>query len=100
LSMQLGVMPIVSTAGALPEFQPPDCPPVGVDDVAGLAAAFDKLSDPHTAAQYGAAAASHYTQHFTIGQSADGLLDVLTEVLAARWVAADGRPALSSPNPA
>ncbi|HME79817.1 MAG TPA: glycosyltransferase, partial [Mycobacterium sp.] len=37
LSMQLGVTPIVSTAGGLPEFQPPGCPPVGVDDVAGLA---------------------------------------------------------------
>ena len=46
LSMQLGVTPIVSTAGGLPEFQPPGCPPVGVDDVAGLATAFDELADP------------------------------------------------------
>jgi glycosyltransferase involved in cell wall biosynthesis len=101
LSMQLGVMPIVSTSGALPEFQPPDCPPVGVDDVAQLAARFDKLADSQTAAAYGAAAARHYAQHFTIDRSTDGLLDVLTEVLVARSPAAvDSRPALSSPNPA
>jgi hypothetical protein len=31
LSMQLGVTPIVSPVGALPEFQPPGCPLVGVD---------------------------------------------------------------------
>ena len=49
LSMQLGVMPIVSPVGGLPEYQPPGFPPVGVDDVAGLTAAFDDLSDPLTA---------------------------------------------------
>ena len=35
LSMQLGVMPIVSTAGGLPEYQPPGFPPVGVDELPG-----------------------------------------------------------------
>ena len=59
LSMQLGVTPIVSTAGGLPKFQPPGCPPVGVDDVAGLATAFDELADPCTATLRGAAAARH-----------------------------------------
>jgi glycosyltransferase involved in cell wall biosynthesis len=94
LSMQLGVVPIVSTAGALPEFQPPECAPVGVDDTAGLAAAFDELADPHTAALYGAAAARYYTQRFTVDDSTDGLLDVLTGVLAARSpAAAAGRAA-------
>ncbi len=39
----IGVTPIVSPVGALPEFQPPGCEPVGVDDVDGLAAAFDAL---------------------------------------------------------
>jgi glycosyltransferase involved in cell wall biosynthesis len=84
LSMLLGVMPIVSTAGGLPEFQPPGCPPVGVDDVAGLASAFDELADPSTAARRGAAAASHYAKRFEIDRAADGLLDVITEVLATR----------------
>lgn len=82
LSMQLGVMPIVSTTGALPEYQPPGCPPIDVDDVAGLAAAFDALADPATAAQQGAAAARHYARRFAVDHVADRLLEVITEVAA------------------
>jgi glycosyltransferase involved in cell wall biosynthesis len=81
LSMQLGVMPVVSTVGGLPEFQPPGCPPVGVDDIAGLATAFDELADPGTAARRGAAAAAHYANRFAVDWAADGLLNVITEVL-------------------
>ena len=88
LSMQLGVTPIISTSGGLPEFQPPGCPPVGVDDVAGLATAFDELADPCTATLRGAAAARHYAQRFAVDYAADRLLNVLTEVLAARSPAA------------
>jgi glycosyltransferase involved in cell wall biosynthesis len=77
LSMQIGVMPIVSTAGALPEYQPLGCPPVDVDDVAGLRSTFDRLADPHTAALQGAAAAAHYASHFTADHAARRLLDVL-----------------------
>lgn len=84
LSMQLGVMPIVSTDGALPEYQPPGCPPVGVDDVTGLAAAFDHLADPAAAVAAGAAAASHYRHHFSVDRAADRLLDVIAEVQTAR----------------
>jgi glycosyltransferase involved in cell wall biosynthesis len=80
LSMQLGVMPIVSPAGGLPEYQPPGFPPVGVDDVAGLAAAFDDLSDPLTATLRGGAAARHYADCFAVDRAVDGLLGVLTEV--------------------
>lgn len=82
VSMQLGVMPIVSTAGALPEFQPPGCAPIPVDDVVGLTSAFDELADPVTAARRGADAASHYAQRFAVDCVADRLLDVLGEVLA------------------
>lgn len=81
VSMQLGVMPIVSVAGGLPEFQPPGCPPIGVDDVDGLAAAFDELADPLTAARRGAEAVRHFNQRFAVDHCADGLLDVITEVL-------------------
>lgn len=84
LSMQLGVMPIVSTLGGLPEYQPPGGPTVGVDDVAGLAAAFDKLADPATAARRGAEAARHYAERFSVDRVADRMLDILTEVLVAR----------------
>ena len=80
LSMQLGVMPIVSPAGGLPEYQPASLPPVGVDDVAGLTGAFDDLSDPLTATLRGAAAARHYAEWFSVDHAVDGLLNVLTEV--------------------
>ena len=80
LSMQLGVMPIVSSAGGLAEYQPPGFPPVGVDDVGGLAAAFDDLADPLTATLRGGAAARHYADCFAVDHAVDGLLEVLTEV--------------------
>lgn len=81
LSMQLGVTPIVSTAGALPEFQPPGCDPVGVDDIAGLAAAFDKLADPLTAVELGAVAARHYATRFDVDIVAGRILDVIADVV-------------------
>lgn len=84
LSMQLGVMPIVSTAGGLPEYQPPGCPPVGVDDVAGLAAAFDLLADPGVAAQRGAEAARHYARRCDVDIVAQRFLQVIAEVLTRR----------------
>lgn len=84
LSMQLGVTPIVSMAGGLPEYQPPGCPAVGVDDVAGLVTAFDELADPVIAAQRGAAAAAHYAQRCTVDCVADRLLGVLTEAAGSR----------------
>jgi glycosyltransferase involved in cell wall biosynthesis len=80
LSMQLGVMPIVSPVGGLPEYQPPVFPPIGVDDVAGLTAAFDELSDPLTATLRGAAAARHYADFFAVDRAVDRLLNVLTDV--------------------
>ena len=84
LSMQLGVMPIVSTVGGLPEYQPPGGPMVDIDDVAGLAAAFDKLADPATAAHHGATAARHYAQRLSVDRVADRLLEILAEVQATR----------------
>lgn len=84
LSMQLGVMPIVSTVGGLPEYQPPGCPPLGVDDVDGLTAAFDDLADPFTATLRGASAARHYADKFTVDLVADGLMNVINEVLGHR----------------
>ena len=80
LSMHLGVMPIVSPVGGLPEYQPPVFPPIAVDDVAGLTAAFDELSDPLTATLRGAAAARHYAEWFAVDHAVDGLWNVLTAV--------------------
>ena len=80
LAMQLGVMPIISSVGGLPEYQPPVFPPVGVDDVAGLTAAFDELSAAHRNPG-GAAAARHYADCFH-GRSRRGgaFWNVLNEV--------------------
>jgi glycosyltransferase involved in cell wall biosynthesis len=80
LSMQLGVMPIASRVGGLPEYQPAVVPPIRVDDVAGLTAAFDDLADPWTATLRGSAAARHYADQFSVDRTVDGLLSVLTEV--------------------
>ena len=80
LSMQLGVMPIVSDRGALPEYQPPECRPVGVDDIAGLTAAFDELAEPGAAARLGTAAVRHYARRFDVDHAADRLLDVINSV--------------------
>ena len=80
LSMQLGVMPIASPVGGLPEYQPPVVPPIRVDDVAGLTAAFDDLADPWTATLRGSLAARHYADQFSVDHAVDGLLNVLTEV--------------------
>jgi glycosyltransferase involved in cell wall biosynthesis len=80
LSMQLGVAPIVSGEGALPEFQPPGEAPIAVDDVAGLAMAFDALADPQVAAARGAAARAHYVRRYSAAASSAVLVEVLREV--------------------
>lgn len=77
LSLQLGVTPVVSTSGALPEFQPPGEVPLDPDDVPGLAAAFDALADPAEAARRGAAARAHYVSRFDAPRSAARLAEVL-----------------------
>lgn len=79
LSLQLGVTPMVSDSGGLAEFQPPDEAPIGMDDVAGLAAAFSALADPAEAARRGARARAHYAAHYAAPRSAGQLLEVLTE---------------------
>ena len=84
LSMQLGVMPIVSTMGGLPEYQPPGLPPVAVDDITGLATAFDELADPAGAARLGADAANHYIPRFSVETVAERLGNLLSELTAAR----------------
>lgn len=80
VSMQLGVMPVVSTVGGLPEYQPPGCPPLGVDDVAGLAAVFDDLADPFIATLRGAEAARCYAQCCSVDRVVDRLLDIIVDV--------------------
>ena len=73
LAMQLGVMPIVSPQGALPELQPPGGPVVGVDDVRGLAAALDVLADPAEAARAGRRARDTYDERHSRPRVAEAL---------------------------
>nr|WP_231376628.1 glycosyltransferase [Mycobacterium sp. 141] len=80
LSMQLGVVPIVSMRGALPEFQPPGEDPIDVDDVTGLCAALDALADPEQAAVRGSAAQRHYTSRYSAGVSTSVLIEALKKI--------------------
>jgi glycosyltransferase involved in cell wall biosynthesis len=77
LSMQLGVTPIVSGEGALPEFQPPGEAPIALDDMTGLAKAFDSLADPAQSAVRGAAARDHYLRRYSAAASTAELAKVL-----------------------
>jgi glycosyltransferase involved in cell wall biosynthesis len=79
LSMQLGVTPIVSDSGGLPEFQPPGEPGIGVDDVDGLAAAFGELADPEVALRRGDASREHFQREFIASHVVERLADVLAQ---------------------
>ncbi|WP_259142260.1 glycosyltransferase family 4 protein [Tsukamurella ocularis] len=84
LAMQLGVVPIVSDSGALPEFQPPGEHAIAVDDVDGLVRAFDSLADPEAAYRRGRAAREHYLRSCAAKVSASALGAELERVIAAR----------------
>lgn len=80
LSMQLGVNVIVSTEGALAEFQPPGEVALGRDDASGLTAAFDRHADPVVAAALGGAAREHYARNFTADHAAAKLLAICEQL--------------------
>jgi glycosyltransferase involved in cell wall biosynthesis len=79
LSMQLGVATIVSDRGALPEFQTPGEPSIGVDDVDALVAELDRLADPDNAFRSGTAAREHYDARFSSGVAGARLHALLAE---------------------
>ncbi|GAC67485.1 glycosyltransferase [Gordonia soli] len=81
LSMQLGVSPIVSTRGGLPEFQPARPRPIDPDDVGGLVAAFDQLADPEWAWSLGMHAHAHYAENFHASVAAARLRAVLQDTV-------------------
>lgn len=80
MSMQLGVAPMVSTAGALPEYQPPGLPVTNIEDVAGLARAFDSLAVPAEAERQGKIALSHYQTHFAPNVAAARFEEIFSRV--------------------
>lgn len=84
MSMQLGVSPLVSTAGALPEYQPPGLCVTDIDDVAGLTDTFNTLADPAEAERQGRIALDHYRTHFAPPVAAERFLEVFARVAASR----------------
>jgi glycosyltransferase involved in cell wall biosynthesis len=81
LSMQLGVPTLVSTAGALPEYQPPGLSVTGIDDVAGLAAAIDVLADPAEVDRQAKVALAHYRANYSAEVAAARLLEIFHQVV-------------------
>ncbi|QXQ15937.1 glycosyltransferase family 4 protein [Skermania piniformis] len=82
LAMQLGVAPIVSDQGALPEFQPAGEPALPVDDVDALTRVFDELADPEEAARRGAIAEKEFQRRFAVDVAGPVLGRVLDGVIA------------------
>jgi glycosyltransferase involved in cell wall biosynthesis len=86
-SMQLGVMPISSTAGGLPEYQPLERGCIPALDVGGVVRSLGELADPGLAEREGRAARQHYATHFRD--------DVAAAALSAVCVALTSDPRVS-----
>lgn len=84
LAMQLGVAPVVSPEGALPELQPAGLPIVGVDDVRGLADAIDRLADPAEAARLGRIARTTWEHRHSTPPVAAALSDAVERAVSGR----------------
>ena len=80
MSMQLGVPPVVSSAGALPEYQPEGMIVTAIDDVEGLSRTFDDLADPAEAELQGKTALNHYNTHYAPKPAARRLLEIFEDV--------------------
>jgi glycosyltransferase involved in cell wall biosynthesis len=81
LSMQLGVPTLVSTAGALPEYQPAGSSVTGIDDIEGLSRAMDALADAKEAEIQGKAALEHFRKHYDSVVAARRLLEIFHDVI-------------------
>ena len=81
LSMQLGVPTLVSTAGALPEYQPAGSSVTGIDDIDGLSRAIDALANAGEAEIQGKAALEHFRKHYDSAVAAQRLLEIFHDVI-------------------
>src|SRR5262249_15809350 len=81
LSMQLGVPTLVSTAGALPEYQPARSSVTGIEDIDGLSRAMDALADATEAEIQGKAAQEHFRKHYDSVVAARRLLEIFHDVV-------------------
>jgi glycosyltransferase involved in cell wall biosynthesis len=80
MSMQLGVPTLVSTGGALPEYQPDRLNVTGVNDVDGLARAISALADPHEVDIQSRIVRDHYKNHYDVSVFVKHFLKVSNEV--------------------
>ena len=81
-SMQLGVMPISSTAGGLPEYQPALRPGIDPTSPLLLTEAFGALARPETAAYEGLQAQQHYQSTCSQSVAAERLETACAEIYA------------------
>jgi glycosyltransferase involved in cell wall biosynthesis len=82
LSMHLGVPTLVSTAGGLPEYQPPGLSITGIDDVDGLSHAIDVLADPAEVEVQAKGALEHYRTHYAPNVAAGRLIEIFRDVVS------------------
>jgi glycosyltransferase involved in cell wall biosynthesis len=80
LSMQLGVPTLVSTGGALPEYQPIGLSVSGVNDVRGLARAIDALADPEEVERQSYLALNHYKNCYDSSLFARRFVEIAKDV--------------------
>lgn len=81
LSMQLGVPTLVSTGGALPEYQPDGLNVTGVNDIDGLSRAISALADPSEADRQSRIVLAHYKNNFDAGLFVKRFLEAANQVI-------------------
>ncbi len=84
LSLSLGVPTLVSTAGGLPEYQPPGFSITGIDDAKGLARDLDALADPAEVGRQSRAAVAHYRENYAPDVASARLVEIFQDVLRQR----------------
>jgi glycosyltransferase involved in cell wall biosynthesis len=77
VSAQLGVVPIVSNVGALPEYQAPNLPLLDPSDSKGLVDVLDRVANPDQAARLGRIAQDFYMSNHSERVAAKQLANVL-----------------------
>jgi len=84
VSAQLGIAPIVSNVGGLPEYQAPTLPVLDPTDVKGLVDVLDRMANPEHAAERGRVAQEFYLANHSERVAAQQLSDLLEKSIASR----------------
>jgi len=84
LSAQLGVVPIVSNVGGLPEYQSPTLPVLDPADREGLVAVLNRVADPDTATELGQIARDFYLSLNSQGRVTKELASLLGHSILQR----------------